>query len=565
MEIQQQKQFGIAAVRVSSTKQGLIGDSPEDQKAQIERFAAEKNIAVIKFFKFIESATGEIQPSQEAIDYCKEHRGTIQWFLVKSIDRFTRGGSMVYAQLKSQLVKYGVNLIDVAGIINPTTVNKLAHLGKKYNWSVDQPSHTSEMLEAERVRQEARSILVRLIGSEIRYTQLGYTARGAPPGYLSERIDTPHGSRYVYRPHHIEAEWFIAMFVLRAQNTLSDEEIVDKVNLLGFKTRKRKLRDKKNKVKVIGYIGGNPLTVKLLQRYIQNTIYAGVNTEKWTNDPVKCKFEGLVSIDLFNRANKGKKTVVEEDGLVKVYKGKIPEYLQKRNKNNPDYPYKQYIVCNTCHKPLLGSAPRSKSGEHIARYHCSRKHKYWSINKNKLHDAIEKFVKNIQFTSSFRKSFNAIVLEEWHKREKYVSNEVVSLAQRITAADQELQMLKDKIKSLDSPGVINMFEQDIEKLLREKARLIDQRNKKEYEGIDIQTALNYADYFMEHLHDLLLGGSDPLKNASFFGLLFEVPPTYDQLVNGTPILSPLLSLNKISNDDLERPVTPTGVEPVLLG
>ena len=43
----------VAAIRVSSLKQGLQGDSPEAQKEQIERFAESHNIHVKKFFIFM--------------------------------------------------------------------------------------------------------------------------------------------------------------------------------------------------------------------------------------------------------------------------------------------------------------------------------------------------------------------------------------------------------------------------------------------------------------------------------------------------------------------------------
>ena len=40
----------VAAIRISSLKQGLQGDSPDAQKEQIERFAQAHNINVKKFF-----------------------------------------------------------------------------------------------------------------------------------------------------------------------------------------------------------------------------------------------------------------------------------------------------------------------------------------------------------------------------------------------------------------------------------------------------------------------------------------------------------------------------------
>lgn len=55
----------VAAIRVSSIKQGLQGDSPDAQKEQIELFAKAHNINIKKIFVFLESASKEVQPVQE--------------------------------------------------------------------------------------------------------------------------------------------------------------------------------------------------------------------------------------------------------------------------------------------------------------------------------------------------------------------------------------------------------------------------------------------------------------------------------------------------------------------
>ncbi|MDP3962777.1 MAG: hypothetical protein Q8Q03_02850, partial [bacterium] len=78
----------------------------------------------------------------------------------------------------------------------------------------------------------------------------------------------------------------------------------------------------------------------------------------------------------------------------------------------------------------------------------------------------------------------------------------------------------------------------------EKVELMQKRNIKEDEQVKIETLMNYVRYYMEHLHSLLLEGSDPLKKAAMFGLVFEERPTYDDLINGTPKLAPLFKLNE---------------------
>ena len=87
---------------------------------------------------------------------------------------------------------------------------------------------------------------------------------------------------------------------------MEDIEIVEELNKLGFRTRERVVRDRDDRTKVVQVIGGEPLTLKQLWRMIENPDYAGVNPEKWTQgDAVKCKFDGLVSVELFNAANRG--------------------------------------------------------------------------------------------------------------------------------------------------------------------------------------------------------------------------------------------------------------------
>ena len=179
----------VAAIRVSSVKQGTQGDSPDAQKEQIERYATTHNIAIKKYFVFLESASKEQQPMQEAIDYCQNPKNGIQLFIIKSIDRFTRGGSYSYDHLKLQLERSKVQLVDIYGVISSQKVNTLDHLGVEYKWSVYSPTQKAELLEAERSKDELRDIMSRMIGAQIRYARMGYWVRRSPYGFEAEKIE----------------------------------------------------------------------------------------------------------------------------------------------------------------------------------------------------------------------------------------------------------------------------------------------------------------------------------------------------------------------------------------
>jgi len=77
----EQKPLSIGIVRVSSTKQGLQGDSPEDQRKQIEIFANQKGFETIEFFEFWESAGGDKQPVAQVLSYCKKNN--IKFAIIK--------------------------------------------------------------------------------------------------------------------------------------------------------------------------------------------------------------------------------------------------------------------------------------------------------------------------------------------------------------------------------------------------------------------------------------------------------------------------------------------------
>jgi DNA invertase Pin-like site-specific DNA recombinase len=94
---------GVLAIRASSAKQGIDGDSPEAQHEQGLRFAEQQNIRLVETLTYLESASQIDQPMQNVIEYCKKHKNDIDVVIVKSIDRFTRGGSTIYDQLKMQL------------------------------------------------------------------------------------------------------------------------------------------------------------------------------------------------------------------------------------------------------------------------------------------------------------------------------------------------------------------------------------------------------------------------------------------------------------------------------
>ncbi len=559
----------VAAIRVSTAKQGIDGDSPDDQKDQIEQYATSRGITITKYFVFLESASKDQQPMQEAVNYCVDPKNDIQHFIVKSIDRFTRGGSFFYDTLKNQLDDCNVSLDDIYGVISNQKINTLEHLGVKYKWSEYSPTKKTEMLEAERAKDEVRDIQTRMIGAQIRYARMGYWVRRPLYGFDNIHIETRDGKRCILQPNDTEAPLVIKMFELRARNTMEDIEIVDELNKLGYRTRERIIRDKNDRTKIIDTVGGVLLTLKVMWHMVENPVYAGINPEKWTQDtPVKCKFDGLVSVELFNAANKGKLIISEDEEGIHIHRRKPPSYLVNKGAKNPDFPYKRIVMCPECKKPLYGSASRGRHGKYFPAYHCDHRGHYFRKTKPEFDRTIEAFVKCVKVAPEYVETLLSVVGEAFDKQQLEVHKDAVTIDLRIAQLRSQVRQAVDKIKFLSSEATIKYMEEDIVKLEAEIDDLIIERQKTEpQEPANMEKMSAYVRYYLEHLEELLLHHSNPVLQAKYFGVMFNKAPTYQDIVSGTPDISRITDINEVfvtKNFSQRLMAAHTGLEPSAL-
>ncbi len=457
----------VGAIRVSTTKQGSEGDSPEAQREQIERFVANKGFAIKKFFVFLESASKEQQPMQEAIDYCINPKNGISHFIIKSIDRFTRGGSLSYDLLKTQLEDNKVKLIDIHGVIGAEKINTLEHLDIQYRWSVYSPSKKSEILEAERSKDELRDIMTRVIGAEVRYTRLGYWMRKPPYGYVSHRVETAHGKRTILEPHPTEAEHIIEMFRLRSLGQYTDTEIVCRINEMGYQ---RYGRGSSGSLQT--HKSGNGQRIKLtpqqMWRMVRHPIYAGIICEKWTNNrPIKTAFPGLISIDLFNRANKNRRTISEDaDGRMTIEDFKEKRYTDKCKRSDM-FPFKRFVLCPECRKPLHGSASKGRSGKPYPAYHCRRQGHNFRISKRELESRVDELISSLRLTPDLANQVMLAMDKSCQRLSELHDKRIKVLDNRISSLKDELSATVQKIKILNNQTAIKCMEDELAHLEKE--------------------------------------------------------------------------------------------------
>ncbi len=562
------KKSCVIYCRVSTPRQAQEGESLETQERICRGIAAERGYSVVpdgRVFREPFSGRRDHRPVfDEMLAFIRSQRGAVDYCLFRVIDRFTRGGSFAYETLKKELARHGVELIDSYGIIQPSQ-NTLAHLGIEYEWSRHAPSEIAEIMTASYGKTEVRNILTRLIGREIELTRQGYQIGNPNDGYVNQKVTVDGKKKVIQAPDPERAPFFREMYRLRAGNQLTDPEIVDRINTMGYRSRPMNRWDRATGL-VVAQIGGKPLTVKHFQRLIRKPIYCGVICEKWTDGkPVRAAYDGLIGIETFNAANRGAVHIQElpSGGLEILYDYHPTRTVTKRLRNNPLFPYKNVVVCPSCRYPFVGSSPQGKSGKKFPTYHCSRSHKYLGIPKATFDETVATFVRGVDVDAEGIEELGRILHEKWGQRR----TEMQSAAERVKTSVVKLEAKKrDAVNALiaaRSDIVRHELERKVEELEAEAKQAAGVRENVSIAADDIEHFLDYARRVVEHLEELAVHSEElPVRQATL-SLMFEELPTYDEIRNGTPKLSLIFAFSRGATGPPGALVDLRGIEPLI--
>lgn len=561
----------IILARASDPKQIIKGDTLEDQIYLCKKFIDSKGWKFVELFPCVESGRKEEKEYFWKIyDYCKERKGLsnkIDYLVVKNLSRFTRGGGTEYIKLKRKLADIDVKIQDTYGTVGES-INTLGDLGFEYSWSKQYPTEANEISQAENNSSYVKTQLTQMIGACIRYIQKGYWNGPAPYGLANKKTETSDdGIRNILEEYEKESQYIKRIYEMRADG-IPDTKIAEKINSLGFKTRIMIKRDKLTKTK-IGIKGGVPLTPKKIQEWIINPIYCGVIVTKWTKyQPVKTMmFDGLVDVNIFNRANRGKIFIIKNtDGLIQIkYNIKIGSIGNgdKRMRHNPNFPFKPVLRCPKCGKEVKASASKGRSGEKFSSYFCDRKHPRWHEKKIDVHKVVEGYIGKLKYSDGFIKLFKQVFMEIWNEKRISALNDSEIAENYVADLTSKQKNVLEVIKTSTSDSVRKALEDDYDKLEKELTEARVKRDNTESKEIDIKLILEYAIYLMEHPSDLLIDKDNMLNQRQMFGTAFEELPTYDDLVNGTAKLQPIFQLKKDEITTKSDLVQRAGVEPAL--
>ena len=537
---------GVALLRVSTDRQFQEGESIETQRTRTSLVAERFNIEIVQHFaEHFSGRASNRQVLEEMFAYLGVHP-RITVVIVSDIDRFTRGGPDVYLELKRRLASLGVRLMDAAGIIQPE-YNRLDHLGFEYGWSKESPSRPAEIFKAETARTVAGDMLIRMIGQEINLSQQGYHCRMAPFGYQIKKIMTEEGKKKpILIPHPQEAKWIKSIYAMRSAGILDDKRICDQLNAQGFKTRLQNLHDPVTR-RVIGKQGGRPLHPKKLQAFVRNTLYAGVKIERWTkNEPVKMIGEPLVTIDLWNKANRGSHRIeCLSDTQFRI--------LDERKKpgcfrHNPEFLLRHVVCCPTCGKPFHASKSKGQLGGKFGYFHCRRHKPAFSKPQKEFEATVGNCLESIGGKPGFLPLLKEIVREVWISKNRDTTTQLQDIATHKRTLKAKQQALIDKLIATESEIVTKRLEEQVEQIEETLKDLEQQKPKRALELDEIARYFELVKQAFEHPLEFVQKAETKAEIERAWLLIFAQNPTYQDLEVRTPDLTLIYRLNKVSKN-----------------
>lgn len=553
----------LVACRVSGTRQAQEGESLGTQEKICRGIAEAKDSRVLKVFYETYSGRKNHRPVVEDIkNFIKQCPEVVHYVIFRGIDRFTRRGAAGYDTLKADLAALGVSIIDSYGIIQPPQ-NTLAHLGVEYEWSTYSPSEIAELVMATTAKNEVTTILTRLIGREIELTRQGYQIGAPSDGYLNQKVMIDGKKKTIQAADPERAQFYQAMFELRAKRRYSDAQVVKKVNAMGFLTKRRNVWND-NHTEILGATGGRPLTVKQFQKILTHTIYCGVICEKWTDyKPIRAQYPGLVSIETFNQANQGQVHIEERsDGSLQIlYDHQPTKLVKKRLREHPLFPFKGVILCPHCRRPFYASCPQGKSGKGFPTYHCSRGHRYFGVSKSTVEGTLAGFVRSLRYRPGLMATLEGVVLDVYERQHEEIQKSEVDIKRQLAQLKAQKEQAVSALLSTTSELARAEIEKRLE-ALQERMEELERAELPELVSKDLVASfLEAVRFVLEHLDILLWDGENVAQRQAIFSLIFEKLPTYDELAFGTPQLSLVFELSRQLEEGKSPVVDQWGFEP----
>jgi site-specific DNA recombinase len=387
----------VIYIRVSTDRQ-VQGASLETQERDCRLMCERNGWEIMRLFREEgESAKTADRPQlQELLNFCRVSKPRPDYVVVHHVDRWARNGQD-HDMMRSFLIKLGVKLRSYSQRLGEDPYDQFYE------------RIMSGQAELDNKLRGMRS----LAGMKTR-VQAGRWTFKAPLGYING-LDTA-GSKTLL-PDPDRAPFITQAFELFATALHTKEQVRAQMNALGL----RSVNDK-------------PLSPETFSRMLRNPRYAGLLSVSGWEIEAEGDYQPLVTVEVFHR--------VQE-----ILAGRRVT-ITVRNRNNPDFPLRNFVRCGHCHKPLTASWSKGKMGVKYAYYRCQNRkcESPTNVRRQELEDAFVRFLREQQPDASYLRLFHKVVLDVWNSKQA----DSVALVRKI---EQQVNELKDRKRKLNEAFV----------------------------------------------------------------------------------------------------------------
>lgn len=508
----------VIYLRVSTGKQ-VEGASLETQELMCQNWCTRNDIVIDRIFHDdgVSAKTLNRPAIKELLEYLRKNKGRITYLVTYQTDRLTRDAADFYA-LKLQLSQHGVEY-------------------KNANSSAGKNTASDELiqgLEAVIAQHDNKIKSERVTENMKRHANEGYRMSKAPYGLRNCRDVLGHAT--------VEAVPVIA------------DKIAEVLN--AFSTGAHTVASLLELTQKIGLVGpnGRDFSFQTLSKMLRQPLYAGLDKSAHTEGRlVKSRFEGIITPATFYRNQE----------LLRKNKNTAARY----EKLNPAFPLRRFVRCESCNRPLRGSAPTSASGHSSPRYHCTGC-KSPSVPADQMHEQFVELLASLRPNEKVQRLIKGLIVRVW-------KDEIQTLNSKEKRLHRLLEALRDKkrlaIEKLIS-GEITSDEKDeyIKSTDIEVEKISQQLTDIQAVTLLKEEAIDYTLRFMADA-PRIWNNADISSRIIYQQQIFPEGLKYN-LTNkafGTPKLSALYTLVS-TQKGAEAPsdstmVIPRGIEPLLPG
>jgi site-specific DNA recombinase len=493
--------------RVSSKEQ-VQNYSLASQEKACREYCGRNGIAVDRVFvEEGESAkTANRTQFTLMLNYCRENKKSLDYLLVYAVDRFARN-SLDHHTTTAFLARLGIELRSATQPIDKTAMGEF-----------------TESLSAALAQLDNRMRRDRTIDG-----MKAAVAAGRFPfkGALGYRNVASTGSQpNLVRDEQI-APFIEQAFELYGNTNQSAQEILRKLNALGFKTQT-----------------GKPVSAQSFAMTLRNPIYIGIIFVPKFGLKSKGSFQPIIAPELFARVQ------------MKL-SGKSATSVPHR-KVNPLFPLRVFVRCAYCSTPLTGSTAKKKYAYYFCRNRSCRK---LTVSKEKMECEFVALLLRCQLDPTYLKLLTAIVMDVWKLRAEHAR-------QSLSMATKKLSELSER-KNLVVEALLyrrisqDVYDDQMDRLEQELVLAEMVQHDARLDELEIEAVLAFAKHVLGNIARLWMDAGVESR-LRLQRVVFPDGLTYSAEAGfGTPISSSFFNLSEEFGCMDSSLVSPMGFEPML--